>query len=411
MFHREVIGTHSSNLDLFFFDEATMKHLIHENARDRDIAVIEGVMGFYDGQGGASTAGSTWHIAEATETPVLLIENCAAVSVTAAARIKGMATFREPSRVKGVVLNNCGKALHDEIKNVIQEETGISVLGYVPRLKDCVIESRHLGLVTAAEIGDLKKKLDALALAIAESVDLDALIAMATSAPPLSTGKAIGETPAIAGGSRIRIGVARDEAFCFYYPDNLRLLERLGAELAEFSPLRDGGLPADLQGLYLGGGYPELYGKILSENRAMLADIRNAIGSGMPCIAECGGFMYLHETLTDAAGDTYPMAAVLPGGCRKTERLVRFGYASYTAAQDNLLCPAGGVIRGHEFHYWESDNPGGSFTAQKPISKKEWPCIEATDTLCAGFPHFHFYSNPGAALRFLEKAARYKAVD
>jgi cobyrinic acid a,c-diamide synthase len=318
-----------------------------------------------------------------------------------------MAVFREPSHIKGVVLNNCGKALYDEIKNVIQGETGIRVLGHVPRLKDCVIESRHLGLVTAAEIGDLKKKLDTLALAIAENVDLDALIAMAASAPPLSAGKAIGETPVIAGGSALRIGVARDEAFCFYYPDNLRLLEKLGAELVEFSPLRDGGLPADLKGLYLGGGYPELYGEILSEKRTMLADIRNAIRSGMPCIAECGGFMYLHETLTDAAGVAYPMAAVIAGGCRKTASLVRFGYASYTAAKDNLLCPAGGVIRGHEFHYWESDNPGSSFTAQKPVSKKEWPCIEATETLCAGFPHFHFYSNPGAARRFLEKSARY----
>jgi cobyrinic acid a,c-diamide synthase len=407
MFHREVIGTHSSNLDLFFYDEATLRHLIHENARNRDIAVIEGVMGFYDGLGGASTTGSTWHIAESTETPVLLIENCAAVSVTAAARIKGMALFREPSRIHGVVLNNCGKALYDAIKNVIREETGIQVLGHVPRLKECVIESRHLGLVTAAEIGDLKKKLDTLALAIADSVDLDALIAMAASAPPLPAGKALSEPPAISDGSRIRIGMARDEAFCFYYPDNLRLLEKLGAQLVEFSPLRDGGLPADLQGLYLGGGYPELYGTILSENKTMLADIRNALASGMPCIAECGGFMYLHETLTDADGNIYPMAAVLAGGCRKTERLVRFGYASYTAAQDNLLCPAGSVIRGHEFHYWESDNPGSSFIAQKPVSEKEWPCIEATETLCAGFPHFHFYSNPGAARRFLEKAARY----
>jgi cobyrinic acid a,c-diamide synthase len=405
MFHREVIGTPSSNLDLFFFDEETMKHLIHENVSNKDIAVMEGAMGFYDGQGGASTTGSAWHIAEATETPVLLIENCAAVSVTAAARIKGMASFRDPSHIQCVVLNNCGKALYDEIKNVIQGETGIAVLGHVPRLKDCVIESRHLGLVTAAEIGELKKKLDALAGAIEASVDLDALIAMAASVPPLSAGKGLKLPPA--SGSAIRIGIARDEAFCFYYPDNLRLLEKLGAELVEFSPLMDSRLPADLKGLYLGGGYPELHGKILSENRAMLADIRNAIGSGMPCIAECGGFMYLHKTLTDAAGDTHPLAAVIAGGCRKTERLVRFGYASYTAAKDNLICPAGGAIRGHEFHYWESDNPGSSFTAQKPVSKKEWPCIEATETLCAGYPHFHFYSNPGAALRFLEKSARY----
>jgi cobyrinic acid a,c-diamide synthase len=407
MFHREVIGTPSSNLDLFFFDEAVMRHLIHENVRGRDFAALEGAMGFYDGLGGASTEGSAWHIAEATETPVLLIENCAAVSITAAARIKGMALFREPSRIKGVVLNNCGRALYDEIKNLIQGETGIRVLGHVPHLKDCVIKSRHLGLVTAAEIGNLKEKLAALAGAVEESVDIDALIALAASAPPLSAGRGVREAPVIPGGSAIRIGVARDEAFCFYYPDNLRLLEKLGAELVDFSPLRDSGLPADLKGLYLGGGYPELHGKTLSENTRMLADMRNAIGSGMPCIAECGGFMYLHETLTDTGGDVYPMAGVIPGGCRKTDHLVRFGYASYTAARDNLICSAGDTIRGHEFHYWESDNPGGSFTACKPVSKKEWPCIEATETLCAGFPHFHFYSNPDAPRRFLEKSARY----
>jgi cobyrinic acid a,c-diamide synthase len=408
MFHREVIGAPSSNLDLFFFAEEVLKHLLHENTHDRDIAVLEGAMGFYDGMSGGSTEGSAWHIADATETPTLLIENCAAVSLTAAARIKGMAAFREPSRIQGVILNNCGKALYDEIKNVIQGETGVAVLGHVPRLKDCVIESRHLGLVTAAEIKDLKQKLSALAEAVEENVAIDALIAMAHSAPPLSEGRDIGDAPVAHSGTTLRIGVARDEAFCFYYPDNLRLLEKLGAELVEFSPLRDGRLPADLRGLYLGGGYPELYGKTLSENTGMLADIRSALQSGMPCIAECGGFMYLHETLTDAEGRVYPMAAVIRGGCHKTEHLMRFGYASYTATTDNLICPAGGVIRGHEFHYWESDNPGSSFAAEKPVSKNGWPCIEATETLCAGYPHFHFYSNPGAARRFLEKCARFR---
>jgi cobyrinic acid a,c-diamide synthase len=408
MFHREVIGAPSTNLDLFFFDEELLKRLLHENTRDRDIAVLEGAMGFYDGMSGSSTEGSAWHIADATETPVLLIENCAAVSLTAAARIKGIAAFREPSHIKGVILNNCGKALYDEIKNVIQGETGVAVLGHLPRLKDCVIESRHLGLVTAAEIQDLTQKLGALAEAVEENVDINALIAMAQSAPPLSVGRDIDEAPVTHSETALRIGVARDEAFCFYYPDNFRLLEKLGAELVEFSPLRDSRLPADIRGLYLGGGYPELYGKTLSENTGMLAVIRNAVQSGMPCVAECGGFMYLHETLADAEGRVYPMAAVIRGGCHKTGHLVRFGYASYTATTDNLLCPAGGIIRGHEFHYWESDNPGNSFTAEKPVSKKQWPCIEATETLCAGYPHFHFYSNPGAARRFVEKCARFR---
>jgi cobyrinic acid a,c-diamide synthase len=409
MFHREVTGAPSANLDLFFFNEGVMRYLLHENTRGRDIAVLEGVMGFYDGLGGSSTEGSTWHIAEASETPVLLVENCAAVSLTAAARIKGMASFRTPSRIKGVILNNCGKALYGELKNAIQGETGIEVYGYVPHLKGCVIESRHLGLVTAAEIKDLREKINTLTGVIEESVDIDGLIALAKSAPPLPEGTGIRE-PLVSGnaGAAIRIGIARDEAFCFYYQDNLSLLQKLGAEPVEFSPLRDGHLLAGIQGVYLGGGYPELYGRTLSENKTMLKDIKDALQSGMPCIAECGGFMYLHETLTDGDGNVYPLVGLLKDGCRKTPRLVRFGYASYTSLGDTLICPAGSSIRGHEFHYWESDNPGGSFIAQKPVSKKEWSCIEATETLCAGFPHFHFYSNPGAARRFLEKCAGYR---
>jgi cobyrinic acid a,c-diamide synthase len=273
-------------------------------------------------------------------------------------------------------------------------------------LKDCVLESRHLGLVTAAEIGDLREKIDILSRVIETDVDIEGLITLAKSAPPLPSGT--GEPPVSGkGGPPVRIGIARDEAFCFYYQDNLSLLQKLGAELAEFSPLRDHHLPAGVRGLYLGGGYPELYGKLLSENKTMLGDIQSALQSGMPCIAECGGFMYLHETLTDGDGAAWPLVGRIRGGCRKTSRLVRFGYASYTSRLDNLLCPAGGVIRGHEFHYWESDNPGNSFIAQKPVSKKEWPCIEAAETLCAGFPHFHFYSNPGAARRFVEHCSQY----
>jgi cobyrinic acid a,c-diamide synthase len=408
MFHREVIGAPSSNLDLFFFDTETMNYLLRKNTQGRDIAVLEGVMGFYDGLGGSSTVGSTWHIAEASETPVLLVENCAAVSLTAAARIKGMASFRTPSRIKGVILNNCSKTVYGELKNAIQGETGVEVYGYVPHLKECGIESRHLGLVTAAEIRGLREKLAILTGVIETNTDIDGLIALARSAPPLPAGRRISDLPVSGnGGAGIRIGIARDAAFCFYYPDNLSLLQKLGAELVEFSPLMDIHLPAGLQGLYLGGGYPELYGRVLSENTTMLLDIKNAVQSGMPCIAECGGFMYLHETLVDGDGNAYPLVGLLKGICRKTPHLVRFGYASYISRFDNLLCPTGSSIRGHEFHYWESDNPGGSFIAQKPVSKKEWPCIVATETLCAGFPHVHFYSNPGAARRFLVTCGQY----
>jgi cobyrinic acid a,c-diamide synthase len=181
----------------------------------------------------------------------------------------------------------------------------------------------------------------------------------------------------------------------------------LEAELIFFSPLADARLPEGLNGLYLGGGYPELYAAVLSKNESMLRDVRMAVKSGMPCVAECGGFMYLHRTLVDEKGNSYTMADVILGVCRMRSALVRFGYAAYTAKSDTLLCAAGETIRGHEFHYWDSDCPGDSFSALKPISGREWPCIVSHENLCAGFPHFHFYANPTMANRFLAKCEAY----
>jgi cobyrinic acid a,c-diamide synthase len=181
----------------------------------------------------------------------------------------------------------------------------------------------------------------------------------------------------------------------------------MGAELLFFSPLSDKRLPQRVKGLYLGGGYPELYAGVLADNETLRRGIREAVQDGLPCVAECGGFMYLHETLSDETGKAHPMCGVIKGGCEKQERLMRFGYASYTALEDNLLCPAGVTLRGHEFHYWESDNPGESFEAQKPVSGKTWRAITAGGNLFAGFPHFHFCANPEAAERFLARCKHY----
>jgi cobyrinic acid a,c-diamide synthase len=406
LFHREVTGIPSSNLDLYFCDEATVKYLLRENSRARDIAVIEGVMGYYDGLGGASTGASTYHLASVTETPVILVENCGGASLTMAARIRGLARFREPSLIRAVILNGVSERFYRELAPVIEGETGLSALGYLPYMKDCAIESRHLGLVTAAEIEGLGDKIGRLAERLEKTVDIPAITRLAGSAPPLDITE-----PRIAEyappGRGVRIGVARDRAFCFYYEDGLNLLRKLGGELVFFSPLKDRGLPEKLRGLYLGGGYPELYGEALSGNTAMLEDVRRALGSGMPCVAECGGFMYLHEALIDKEGNRYPMAGFLPGICRRQGGLVRFGYASYTAKTDNPLCAAGETIRGHEFHYWDSDFPGESFRALKPRSGESWPCIVANENLLAGFPHFHFYANPSMAERFLSRCEAY----
>mgnify|MGYP000784997143 CR=1 FL=1 len=225
-------------------------------------------------------------------------------------------------------------------------------------MPDCSLESRHLGLITAAEVNDLKEKMQRLAAKAQETIDLNALLQIAKSAPPLTF-----TPPDIpAAGEHVRIGVARDRAFCFYYEDSLGLLRTVGAELVPFSPLSDSALPAGLDGLYLGGGYPELYAAQLSENRSMCSSVRAALEAGLPCIAECGGFMYL----TEAIGE-HPMVGFLPGRCFDAGKLARFGYVTLTAERDNLLCRAGGSIPAHEFHHWDAEQTGDAFTAAKPF--------------------------------------------
>jgi cobyrinic acid a,c-diamide synthase len=330
------------------------------------------------------------------------VENCKGQSLTLAARIKGILEFRS-NNIRAVLLNNAGEDFFKTLKPVIERETGLPVVGFLPHVSDCTIESRHLGLVTAEEIEDLRGKIGRLADTIEKTVDINALLSIAASAPPLKT------PPASKGvftvktryRKRVRIGVARDKAFCFYYDDGLVLLKEMGAELLDFSPLSAEKLPSGLDGLILGGGYPELYAAELSANKTMLAAIKSAVDGGIPTIAECGGFMYLHREVECVDGVLYPLAAVIDARCENKRRLVRFGYAEFTANADNLLCSEGGVLRGHEFHYWDSDCPGDAFTAVKPVSGKSWKCAIASEILLAGFPHFHFCSAPETAERFL----------
>ena len=242
------------------------------------------------------------------------------------------------------------------------------------------------------------EKLQRLAAQAETSIDLDLLLRLADKAPPLT----VCPPPLPEAGEPVRIGVARDRAFCFYYEDSLALLSSLGAELVPFSPLEDPVLPEGLHGLYLGGGYPELSAAQLSENASMRESVRAAVQKGVPCIAECGGFMYL----LDAIGD-HPMAGALPGRSFDAGKLTRFGYLTLTAQRDNLLCRAGESIAAHEFHRWDADDPGEAFLAEKP-SGRRWPCVHATGTLYAGYPHFHFYANPAFAANFLAACRKEK---
>ena len=395
MFHTAVLGIPSRNLDLFFVDENEARGQLARHVPVGGMGVIEGVMGFYDGVSGTSDTASAAHLARATDTPAVLIVRPRGQSLSLAAEIKGFRDFA-PNTLRGVILNGVSKAMYPFYK-AIAEQAGLTVYGCLPPVPAAEIPDRHLGLVTAQEIGDLQAKLDLLADAAEEGLDLDGLCALARTAPPLADE---GVPLARVTDKPVRIAVARDRAFCFYYADNFDVLRALGAELVEFSPLDDQALPTGIDGLYLGGGYPELYAAQLAANRSMRESIRAAVQGGLPAIAECGGFLYLHRTL-----DGNEMAGVIDADARMTGRLQPFGYVTLTAARDNLLCRAGERIRAHEFHYAQSGDNGTAFRAEKP-NGRAWACVHATETLYAGFPHLYLRANPAFAQNFVRACAQ-----
>ena len=408
MFHSEVIGIKSRNLDLFFTEENTTRYLLSKNARDCELVVIEGVMGYYDGLAGKSTLASSYDLARKTATPVILVVDCKGMSVSIVALIKGFLEMRQDNNVKGVILNRMPAMLYPDMKELIEEELKIEVLGYLPVMTNCQLESRHLGLVTAKEIGNLKEIVSRLAEQIEGSVDLDRILQIAEETVPVEyeITEELQKINRISTDAPIRIAVAMDKAFCFYYQDNLDLLEELGAEILPFSPIDGEALPADIHGLILGGGYPELYLEQLSKNKNMLQEIKREITRGIPCLAECGGFMYLHQWIKDRKGTPYEMVGAIEGESFPTDKLSRFGYISLVAQEDNILCKKGMEIKGHEFHYWDSTNTGEGFHAQKPLRKANWDCVITKENLWAGYPHIHFYSNIEVAIEFLKNCQR-----
>ena len=398
MFHSCVLGVPSRNLDLFLQGETGVLKTLG-GARG-EIAVIEGAMGLYDGIGGTDTA-SAYALAALTKTPVILAVMPRGSSLTLAAQIKGVAQFRRDSRVSGIVLTNCRTMLYEHLKPIIENETGLKVFGCLPPMAELEIPSRHLGLLTAGEIENLTARFDAAADMLSDCVDVEGLLTLASAAGLES----VSETKPVS--ARAKIALARDEAFCFYYEDSLDALRAAGAELIEFSPLRDERLP-ECDGLYLGGGYPELYAKRLSENASMRQSVAAAVRAGMPTVAECGGFLYLGAALESDSGAAYPMAGVLPGVGLKTDRLQNFGYTELKAERDSLLFRAGEHVHAHEFHYWKSTENGNDLTAVKPLSGRERRCGYVNESLYAAFPHLHFGGEMPLAARFVAAAERYK---
>lgn len=411
MFHKQVIGIPSKNLDTFFTDEDATRELFLKNRTEKDFVVMEGVMGLFDGLGGIREEGSSYHLAKVTETPIVLVINAKGMGRTLIPMIAGFLKYDKEKLIKGVILNKMSKSYYEIIKPLIEEELRIRVLGYFPDEKDINLESRHLGLVMPNESEDIQKRLQVMSKRFEKTVDVEEIEHIAEQAKELL----LAQKPLNINGcsdkecGRPVIAVAKDEAFCFYYEDNLLMLQENGAKITYFSPLHDTKLPDCCDALLIGGGYPELYAGELSRNVNMRNAIKQAIDTGMPIVAECGGFMYLHESITDKDGISHPMVGGIPATCSYKGKLVRFGYVEI---QENKSCflPEGQLIKGHEFHYFDSTDNGDCCTAQKPTTGREYPCVMEGDNYWMGFPHLYYPSNPFFAESFVKKAEKYKKV-
>ena len=389
MFHRTVLGIDTGNLDTFFADADAIGRILARDTKDAELIVMEGVMGYYDGVGGTTTMASSYELSKVTKTPVVLIVDAKGASVTLAAIIRGIMEYKKDSRIVGVILNRVSPMFSSRIKHVIETECGIPVLGYLPEDASFAVPSRHLGLLQPDEMQKQRDWVETVAKAARKTIDIDGILEIAAQAEMLQIQKATGETEKSKFPAGYRIGVARDAAFSFYYRENLRMLEDMGATLVYFSPLTDAHV-SEVDALIFGGGYPELYAKQLYENQSMRASVWQALEAGMPCHAECGGFLYLGKSLADAEGNVYEMVGFLDGAGFRTERLQRFGYVEL-APQEADAFAVNTVLRGHEFHYWDSTDCGDACLAWKPLSKqKTYSCMVKKKGTFAGFPHLYY---------------------
>jgi cobyrinic acid a,c-diamide synthase len=400
--HARVCGRASRNLDGWMLSAEANRQIFYRNAANADVCVVEGVMGLFDGVDGKSEAGSTAEIAKWLGLPVVLVVDASAMARSAAALVRGFESFDPALKVAGVIFNNVGGAAHYQmLSDAVTMSANAVPLGYLPRDERIHITERYLGLVTAGE-NLLPDSMLSLLGELAEChIDLDQLLACAAD------GCAKGTRDLSAGS--IRLGVARDKAFCFYYEDNLDVLREAGAEIVEFSPLEDSVLPTALDALYFGGGYPELFAKQLSENRLMLASIKRAAEEGLPIYAECGGLMYLAREIVTKDEASFPMAGVLPITVQMTDRLVNFGYTEVSFTSDCLIGPAGAKARGHSFHCSRIADVGSveyAYQARNSMTGREEPDGLRVKNLLASYIHLHFLSNPGMADAFLKNAKR-----
>lgn len=411
-YHALAAGRPCANLDAWMLPPERIATLLQRHSQGADLALIEGVMGLFDGYSGHDDTASSAHIARLTNTPILLVLDVRAMARTAAALVQGMQRFDPRVEVRGVLLNQAGSPRHAQmVTEAISNATGLPVVGYLLRDNGLHLPERHLGLIPTAEPGRWQEWLAQLHERIEATVDLDCVLELARAAAPLDLAASAAQaTPPTLAAPRPRIAVARDAAFSFLYTDNLDLLHEAGAELAFFSPMHDAVLPAGTQAIYLCGGFPELYAEALAANAPLRAAIARAAAQGTPIYAECGGLMYLTETVVDAAGRAYPMVGVLPGQSVMTARLT-MGYRNIRAERSSWLWQAGETLRGHEFHYsvWH-DRPATMPwlyaclpDAFHPETRSEGAAI---GNVLASYVHVHFLAHPEIASRFVTAARR-----
>ncbi len=424
MFHRQVLGIDSGNLDTFLAGADGIEPIVSKAQTDGHFAVIEGVMGIYDGMSPGSLTGSCYEIAQMTKTPVILVVNAAGIGGTVISLVKGILSDDCDHLIRWIILNRMSESFYERLLPHLQSELDktrpdVTVLGYIRYCGDTGIDSRHLGLKLPGEIKDLNERIAGFASVMQEGCDLEPIMGkihnkmdcgskIRNEESPLKDSEnensAVQENSSTpAKSSTLTVAVARDEAFCFYYPENLALLESLGGRLVYFSPVHDKNIPEGADMLLFGGGYPELYLEELSANKTMLDSIWDAINLGMPSLAECGGFMYLHDEIEDKSGNSYKMAGVINGRCRYTGHLVNFGYTTIESVTGGLQNALVG-IRGHEFHYYDSSAVCEDAILCKPSTGKQYKGMIIRNGCIWGWPHFYYPSVPEALKVFIAAA-------
>ncbi|MFD1037819.1 cobyrinate a,c-diamide synthase [Virgibacillus byunsanensis] len=408
-YHTAVTGRDSRNLDSWMLTHNHVLDVFANGSQGADISVIEGVMGFFDGKNPETNQGSTAEISMLTKSPVLLVVNCSSMARSAAAIVKGFQLFDESTNIVGVIANKVGSKGHFElVKKAIEQECHVPVIGYLNRELDIEIPERHLGLIPSIERGELDTFFDKLGELVLETVDVDQILDLAVAEPLKGS-----EQPSMfekKNDKIAKIAVARDAAFNFYYPENLEILEANGAELIYFSPLASETIPNDADGLYLGGGFPEEFASLLAKNEETKRSVKDAVDQGLPTLAECGGFMYLTDSIKTTKNQTYPMVGVIPGSVQMQDRLAALGYREVRGKLDNFLLEDL-VAKGHEFHYSsfhpkEEKVPYAYQTKGMRGVRNEG---YLKNNVVAGYTHFHFGSCPRIVENWLEKCIAYQA--